>query len=131
MNKETLRMQMLAGVITESQYKARLNEEEGKHIYADYSESGGTPEVKFARVLADNVMAGYNRGSIDDLYSGGEWDDIRNGDPNDFYASMEESLNTFQSLPDIFTVTANGFGDEPSTFTIKKTGPSSYSATEM
>lgn len=26
MNKETLRMQMLAGVITESQYKARLNE---------------------------------------------------------------------------------------------------------
>ena len=26
MNKETLRMQMLAGVITESQYKERLNE---------------------------------------------------------------------------------------------------------
>ncbi len=26
MNKETLRMQMLAGVITESQYKQRLNE---------------------------------------------------------------------------------------------------------
>ena len=26
MNKETLRMQMLAGVITESQYKAKLNE---------------------------------------------------------------------------------------------------------
>jgi hypothetical protein len=28
MNKELLRMQMLAGVITESQYKAKLNEEE-------------------------------------------------------------------------------------------------------
>ena len=27
MNKETLRMQMLAGVITESEYKAKLNEE--------------------------------------------------------------------------------------------------------
>ena len=27
MNKETLRMQMLAGIITESQYKAKLNEE--------------------------------------------------------------------------------------------------------
>ena len=26
MNKETLRMQMLAGIITESQYKAKLNE---------------------------------------------------------------------------------------------------------
>ena len=28
MNKETLRMQMLAGIITESQYKAKLNEDE-------------------------------------------------------------------------------------------------------
>lgn len=27
MNKETLRMQMLAGIITESQYKSRLNED--------------------------------------------------------------------------------------------------------
>jgi hypothetical protein len=27
MNKETLRMQMLAGIITEGQYKAKLNEE--------------------------------------------------------------------------------------------------------
>jgi hypothetical protein len=28
MNKETLRMQMLAGIITEGQYKEKLNEEE-------------------------------------------------------------------------------------------------------
>jgi hypothetical protein len=28
MNKEQLRMQMLAGIITESQYKAKLNEDE-------------------------------------------------------------------------------------------------------
>ena len=28
MDKETLRMQMLAGVITESEYKAKLNEEQ-------------------------------------------------------------------------------------------------------
>jgi hypothetical protein len=28
-NKETLRMQMLAGIITEGQYKAKLNEEMG------------------------------------------------------------------------------------------------------
>jgi hypothetical protein len=34
MNKETLRMQMLAGLITESQYKAKLNEAEG-----DYDEN--------------------------------------------------------------------------------------------
>ena len=29
-NKETLRMQMLAGIITEGQYKAKLNEEMGE-----------------------------------------------------------------------------------------------------
>ena len=32
MNKEQLRMQMLAGIITEGQYKAKLNEEEGTDI---------------------------------------------------------------------------------------------------
>jgi hypothetical protein len=32
MNKETLRMQMLAGIITESQYKEKLNETELKEI---------------------------------------------------------------------------------------------------
>ena len=32
MNKETLRMQMLAGIITEGQYKEKLNEEEIKPI---------------------------------------------------------------------------------------------------
>ena len=33
MNKETLRMQMLAGVITESQYKQRLNENQNSQEY--------------------------------------------------------------------------------------------------
>jgi hypothetical protein len=32
MNKETLRMQMLAGIITEGQYKEKLNEEEIKYV---------------------------------------------------------------------------------------------------
>ena len=32
MNKETLRMQMLAGIITESQYAAKLNENEGMKV---------------------------------------------------------------------------------------------------
>jgi len=34
MNKEQLRMQMLAGVITESQYKQKLNEEESNWVKA-------------------------------------------------------------------------------------------------
>ena len=33
MNKETLRMQMLAGIITEGQYKAKLNENMDSPIY--------------------------------------------------------------------------------------------------
>ena len=42
MNKETLRMQMLAGIITESQYKEKLNE-------------GGVQEViMYATYLIDN-----------------------------------------------------------------------------
>ena len=37
MNKETLRMQMLAGIITEGQYKGKLNEEQaiGTIFYKD------------------------------------------------------------------------------------------------
>jgi hypothetical protein len=131
MNKETLRMQMLAGIITESQYKTKLNEGEGKHIVADYNTDGGTSEEKFARVLADNVMAGYDRGNINDLYDGGEWDEVRNGDPNDFYASMEESIKVFKSLPNTFTITAEGMDDEPFTFKVTKIGETEYSAEEI
>lgn len=42
MNKETLRMQMLAGIITESQYKARLNENQalGTLFYPEEDEDG-------------------------------------------------------------------------------------------
>jgi hypothetical protein len=129
---EKLRMQMLAGVITESQYKARLSEEEGKHIiletmiYADYSTGGGIPEVKFARVLADNVMAGYNKGDINGLYSEGEMD--VNGD--EFYASLDMSKRVFTSLPNTFTITAELVDEEPFIFDVEKTGPNSYQATE-
>jgi hypothetical protein len=36
MNKETFRMQMLAGIITEGQYKAKLNENENISIPGEY-----------------------------------------------------------------------------------------------
>jgi hypothetical protein len=35
MNKETLRMQILAGIITESQYKAKMNEEDESTLSRD------------------------------------------------------------------------------------------------
>ena len=128
---ESLRMQMLAGIITESQYKQKLNEGEGKHIIADYNTEGGTPEVKFARVLADNVMAGYDMGTIEGLYSEGEMSAFKNGDPNNFYAGLKTSKKVFASLPDSFTITAEGMDDESFTFTVKKTGPEEYSATKL
>ena len=54
MNKEQLRMQMLAGIITEGQYKAMLNENEpyvpyhfdderGKELYLKYDKSYENP----------------------------------------------------------------------------------------
>ena len=145
---ESLRMQMLAGIITESQYKTKLkkftilenkfnsatsrlilneNEGEGKHIVASYATNGGTPEVKFARVLADNVMAGYNSGDINGLYSEGEMD--ANGD--EFYASLDMSKKVFASLPNTFTVTAELVDEEPFTFKVTKNGESGYSAEEI
>jgi hypothetical protein len=59
MNKETLRMQMLAGVITEGQYKSRLNETFNPFL--------------------DTEEGGYMREYIDDVVSsmGGEaWLDL-------------------------------------------------------
>jgi hypothetical protein len=40
MNKETLRMQMLAGIITESEYKVKLNENIISGINVDFDEDG-------------------------------------------------------------------------------------------
>jgi hypothetical protein len=128
MNKETLRMQMLAGVITESQYKTKLKKFTISEtmIYADYANDGGAPVVKFARVLADNVMAGYDNGTIEGLY-GEEIDE----DGDDFYASMIQSINVFKSLPNTFTVTAELVDEEPFTFKVTKNGESGYSAEEI
>ena len=48
MDKETLRMQMLSGIITESEYKAKLQENEEKELtYND-----------FVRMVRDDMMAG-------------------------------------------------------------------------
>ena len=46
MNKETLRMQMLAGIITERQYKAKLNE--------NVTYMGGTEDMPYRREIFVN-----------------------------------------------------------------------------
>jgi hypothetical protein len=54
MNKETLRMQMLAGIITEGQYKAKLNEEETPRLtVSDIETLKQDPKIQaFAKKLA-------------------------------------------------------------------------------
>lgn len=100
---------------------------EDKHIIANYNTNGGTSEVKFARVLADNVMAGYNKGDINGLYSEGEMD--INGD--EFYASLDMSKKVFASLPNTFTITADLIDEEPFTFKVTKNGKLGYIAEEI
>jgi hypothetical protein len=56
MNKETFRMQMLAGIITEGQYKEKLNEEEIPQItVSDIETLKQDPKIQaFAKKLAQN-----------------------------------------------------------------------------
>jgi hypothetical protein len=57
-NKETLRMQMLAGIITESQYKAKLNEDNNiidvEHPSGDYVGYINGDKITFRSILLDD-----------------------------------------------------------------------------
>jgi hypothetical protein len=65
MNKETLRMQMLAGIITEGQYKAKLNEnikyteDEASKLF-DYHERTGMLPQDMTSEEYDEIMSYYN-----------------------------------------------------------------------
>ena len=63
MNKETLRMQMLAGIITEGQYKDGLNEEE-YNLYREFSNS--PEEHQYEDVL--NIIESYEEENILDNF---------------------------------------------------------------
>ena len=56
MNKESLRMQMLAGIITESEYAAKLNEEM-KFIDAATMKYGGTEPLNPSKLKAGDIIA--------------------------------------------------------------------------
>jgi hypothetical protein len=62
MTKETLRMQFLSGVITENEYKAKLNEE-GKtiRIFPNGADTERQPEVDFPIEKVDRVDLNYGR----------------------------------------------------------------------
>ena len=80
MNKETLRMQMLAGIITEGQYKAKLNE---------MSDEGITDVIEqFGWYFDDGILGGVGSGGAG--YYDAISDEISGYDLNEF---NEEAFN--------------------------------------
>ena len=75
MNKETLRMQMLAGIITESEYAAKLNESNISDRGHSIQINGPYPEKFFSN---DNIATLKNpKKEIADVY--------KHPDDNDYY----------------------------------------------
>jgi hypothetical protein len=77
MNKEFLKMQKLAGLITESQYKARLNEKLGNR--------NNTPLIKDEWNEAIDQLIG--------LYSSGDDNEYRPGYEHEFNQNVELDTN--------------------------------------
>jgi hypothetical protein len=125
---EFKRMQLIAGLITESEYRESLNEEET--IFADYSTNNDNSiKTKLARNLAEEIHSlDVKEGTIDSLFTG-EMEQYAEGN-DDFYANKEESLKAFAELPDTFTIMHNIDGNKVK-ISITKTGPKSWKVNEM
>jgi len=125
-NLTEARLQFLAGVINENEFKQLVE----NNIFADYTSSSGEDriEVKLARNLSEEIFAMENsEGTIDSLFTE-EMEQYKEGN-DDFYANKEEALKAFTSLPTTFTITNNIDGDEEMhEAIITKTGPESWSA---
>jgi hypothetical protein len=80
MTKETLRMQMLAGIITEGQYKEKLNEEkswddvdkeiadeEAKELETASTFSNTTQGKNAIRIIKDLISKPYGYSELDDV----------------------------------------------------------------
>ena len=121
------RMQKLAGLITESQYRESINEEET--IFADYSTNNDNSiKTKLARNLAEEIHSfDAKEGTIESLFTG-EMEQYEEGD-DDFYANKEEALKAFAELPNTFTIIHNIDGDKVK-ISITKTGPKSWKVNE-
>ena len=129
MANEFKRMQKLAGIITESEYReSSLNEE--KSLYADFDGGKDDIESRFARSISEvaDLYRDVSSISIPNFF-----DEYEDGD--DFYAGPKESLRFFKKLPNEFIVTSNLKElslDEPErSFKITKTGPDSFKAEEV
>jgi hypothetical protein len=103
MNKELLRMQMLAGVITESQYKRRLNEAEipnqlKQTIQQEYPEivqngkiEQGTEEWVFLlKLVLESMYDGKYKRFFDGI---DEYDLFINGEYESYYDMIKNTVN--------------------------------------
>jgi hypothetical protein len=68
MAKELLRMQMLAGIITESQYNEKMNEEEGEKVDFDQIASELAGELKLNPSEVDKSMDLVDESKINEDY---------------------------------------------------------------
>ena len=110
MNKETLRMQMLAGIITESQYKSKLKENDG----------GGKIQVVYQDPILDHPRSTYDERTGELVFP--QFFEIEyNGD--EILVTMFQSINLktneinpFIRIDDIHLISGNGMSDEDNDF---------------
>ena len=102
MNKETLRMQMLAGVITEGQYKEKLTEEASndveeylKHHFEVYLEGGDTFEEEPGETHTFTM----------------EQDEFGNPEYYDDADMFEKSIEQLSNAPIVLDYSEEGYGD--------------------
>jgi hypothetical protein len=110
MNKETLRMQMLAGIITESQYKSKLKENDG----------GGKIRVVYQDPILDHPRSTYDERTGELVFP--QFFEIEyNG--NEIIVTMFQSINLetneinpFIRIDDIHLISGNGMSDKDNNF---------------
>jgi hypothetical protein len=107
MNKETLRMQMLAGVITESQYKSRLNEISIPGVYINKDEdeitiSGDSGD--YSGFIEDDGTVEFSVVDEDEEFTDENWDEILG--PDHVFTKISNSIPTkVEALGDYVQIT--------------------------
>jgi len=101
-NKETLRMQMLAGIITEGQYKAKLNEEKS-YIKYDENNEAYIDKREFMSYFYDLLsQAGYELPEdVEDAIDGETYDGDYAAIGNDSPLSYWENFSLENAKEDI------------------------------
>lgn len=86
MNKETLRMQMLAGIITEGQYKEKLNEIEDLSSPETFQKFiDQIPNEKYFYIGDEEADWAFNREELPEPYNWEAFDDDSDGDLVDYF----------------------------------------------